>query len=89
MGCSRKGIVRITVIILWTLQGIPHILPEAILLNFTHTHFYKQKTRGIGHANLLNFATIFFLFMADTLAFLTGRGVGLREEKLDAEAKPM
>ena len=54
-GGSRKGIVRITVIILWTLPGIPHILPEAILLNFNSSvsavqHFNDikgKKKRGV------------------------------------------
>ena len=58
----------------------------------THTHFYKQKMGGniFGHANLLNFATILFFVIANTLAFKQGGGgAGLREKKLDAEAKPM
>ena len=46
-GGRRKGIVRITVIILWTLPGIPHILPEAILLNFNSSVSAVQQFNAI------------------------------------------
>ena len=58
----------------------------------THTHtLLKTEDKGniFGHANLLNFATIFFFWLWLThWLFLRGVG-GLREEKLDAEAMPM
>ena len=39
--------VKITVIILWTLPGIPHFLPEAILLNFNSSVSAVQHVNAI------------------------------------------